>query len=68
MSFTPHSFLYTILWLFYYKCGENETSPAIKVVNSILVYLSYNVLMRISSKRFDSEDSPNPQNIGVDSN
>ena len=39
-----------------------------KVGNSILVYQRYNVLICISSKRFDSEDSPNPQNIGMDSN
>ena len=40
-----------------------------KVGNSILVYQRYNVLIWISSsKRFDSEDSPNPQNIGMDSN
>ena len=56
------------IYIYNYKCGEKETSLAIKVVNSILVYLSYNVLMRISSKRFDSEDSPNPQDIGMDSN
>ena len=48
--------------------GWNSLIKKKKVGNSILVYQRYNVLICISSKRFDSEDSPNPQNIGIDSN
>ena len=46
----------------------NSLKKKKKVGNSILVYQRYNVLICISSKRFDSEDSPNPQNIGMDGN